>query len=76
MARKLLLIVALVAGCKAGVCARHSDCGEGQFCSKEGLCVAGSPPSPDDPPSDVDGGVADDASVADAPPDAPDDGGD
>jgi hypothetical protein len=80
MVRKLLLVLALASGCKAGVCARHSDCDEGQVCSKEGLCVAGSPPSPDDPPSDTDGGVDGDAGVADttvdAPVDAPVDGGD
>jgi hypothetical protein len=75
MVRKLLLVIVLAAGCKAGVCARHSDCGEGQYCSTEGLCVAGSPPSPDDPPSDTDAGVDSDASVADAAIDAPVDGG-
>jgi hypothetical protein len=50
MARKLLLAIVL-AGCTAGVCARHSDCAAGEICSKEGLCEAGGPVSPNDPPA-------------------------
>jgi hypothetical protein len=76
MAPKLFMVFVLaLVGCKAGVCARHSDCGEGQVCSKEGLCEAGPPVSGDDPPSDTDGGVVDDAGIADAPVDASVDGG-
>jgi hypothetical protein len=63
MARKLLLLAMLLAGCKAGVCARHSDCGPGEVCSRAGLCEPGGPVSPDDPATSDGGAAEPDASV-------------
>jgi hypothetical protein len=67
MARKIFLCAVLaLAACTAGVCARHSDCGHDQVCSRGGLCVTapdgGSTSEPDN-----DGGI--DAATDDAAPD-------
>jgi hypothetical protein len=65
MARNLLIAI-LLAGCTAGVCARHSDCAAGEICSKEGLCVAGGPVSPNDPPA-CDAGTSCEGSTTSTP---------
>jgi hypothetical protein len=66
MARKIFLLAVLaLAACTAGVCARHSDCGHEQVCSRAGVCVTAPDGGTSEP--DNDGGI--DAATDDAAPD-------
>lgn len=59
----LAIAIALAAGsgCNAALCARHSDCGPAQMCTREGACTAR---------PIGDGGATDGAAPVDARPDA------
>lgn len=51
-------LVLALGGCKAGACARHSDCSAGQICGRAGLCET-APDGGHDTDDNNDGGVTD-----------------
>ena len=50
----LISLWAILAGCEAGTCTRHSDCATGLVCGENGRCVV---PPATPPAADADGGA-------------------